>query len=70
MVGVYLVGAYLGGYGLIKSGTGAARVRKGLLSTSTTAAMSASLIFYRPKGRKGCGALLMPAQRRDPHVHG
>ena len=48
MVGVYLVGAYLGGYGLIKSGTGAARVREGLLSTSTTAAMSASLIFYRP----------------------
>jgi hypothetical protein len=48
MVGVYLVGAYLGGYGLIKSGTGAARARKGLLSTSTTAAMSASLIFYRP----------------------
>ena len=48
MVGIYLVGAYLGGYDLVKSCTVAAWVRKGLLSTSTTAAMSASLIFYRP----------------------
>ncbi len=43
-----MVGVYLGGYGLITSGTVEPWVRKGLLSTSTTAAMSASLIFYRP----------------------